>query len=367
MYALERYAAVPGCRHDIAQARIQSNSLDNFAQELEPGVVDKEVLGWLLSDVPRFAKQLSPKSRTQWLAALHEAWRCHHWEFDPERLGRLMQLATRWCDWPLAVAAGKALSALRALSDSEALLWMEACQHMGDMEKARDIAVSRQLSHPNLPQFYDAYADLLAWNTYRNHFGWVDGRDWNDAELLLEPLGHHHLPDFAWQYHDPAIAERCCLPSFGSDQQWHCWLEDSQRFGDQWTGAVIHREWGFIGSVSLILHGGLGFFYYWFGPDFQGQGFGPRAVALLLASAQERYGLHTCYAKVFEDNLPSRRALEKLGFEDIGVSAIAPDDKEIFYRRGAAVERRRMAEELHWLMGAMASGTRPAILLRANP
>lgn len=321
----------------------------------------------LLEEAERLAHQLRPADRLAWLSRLHDTWKRHHWGFSTQGKFHLLRLAAHWSDWALVAAVGEDLSRQAPLPGHESQLLMEALRNQGRAEAAIALAVSRQLAHPEEGWPHRVRESLLRWCALRDRLGWIDGCTWGDDELLLEPLGHHHLPDFAWQYHDPAIAERCCLPSFGSDQQWHCWLKDSQRFGDQWTGAVIHREWGFIGSVSLILHGGLGFFYYWFGPDFQGQGFGPRAVGLLLAAAQERYGLHTCYAKVFDDNLPSRRALEKLGFEDIGVSAIAPDDKEIFYRRGAAVERRRMAEELHWLMGAMASGTRPAILLRANP
>ncbi|MGE5491197.1 MAG: GNAT family N-acetyltransferase [Actinomycetota bacterium] len=224
--------------------------------------------------------------------------------------------------------------------------------------------IAAQLAQPDSAVLAASYRTLCSWADFRISYGWTDGHDWGDDELLLEPMGHHHLSDFAWQYYDPTIAERCCLPAFQTDAQWHDWLDNIYRSGDQWIGAVIHRKWGFIGSVSLIMHGGIGFFYYWFGPDFQGQGYGPRAVRLLLATAAERHGLHTCYAKVYDYNTPSRRALEKLGFEDIQVSAAAPDD-EMFYRRGPAADRGRIAEELHWLMGAMASSTRPAIVLQA--
>ena len=48
------------------------------------------------------------------------------------------------------------------------------------------------------------------------------------------------------------------------------------------------REWGFVGSVSLVMHGEVGFFYYWIGRDFQGYGIGPEAVQLLLQAARER-------------------------------------------------------------------------------
>lgn len=240
---------------------------------------------------------------------------------------------------------------------------MNASRHMGDMETAVDLAVSRQLAQPDDGCFVDAHRELLRWNIKRNHMGWIDGSNWGDDELLLEPMGTHHLSDFAWQYYDPAIAERCCLPVFQNDIHWHRWLDGICGCGDQRINAVIHREWGFIGCVSLIQHEDIGFFYYWLGPNFQGQGFGPRAVALLLAAAGDRHGLRTCYAKVYDYNTPSRRALVKLGFEDIAVSAVAPDDKEIFYRRGQPATRQQIAVELHWLMNAIDSSTVPAIML----
>ncbi|GAB2182334.1 hypothetical protein DLREEDagrD3_25570 [Denitratisoma sp. agr-D3] len=234
------------------------------------------------------------------------------------------------------------------------------------MEYAINLSIACQLAKPRNLVFVSIYRSLLAWNDSRCQLGLDAKGILGDDDLQLEPMGHHHIRDFAWQYYDPAIAERCCLPKFRSDNEWHEWLDDTYRYGDQGIYAVIHREWGFIGNVSLIQHAGIGFFSYWLGRDFQGKGFGPRAVALMLSFASERYGLHTCYAKVFDVNIPSRRALEKLGFEDIQVSAVSPDDNEMFYRRGPSADRDLIAEELHWLMAAMNASTRPAILVRTK-
>jgi len=318
----------------------------------------------LLPDLLQRSASLAPEWRIAWMDGLHRMWHRHGWALNEDNRLSLLHLATAWCDWTLAAAVGKSLKTQGVLNTSDALAFLRAYRQLGEAKAALDLAVSFQLAHPEQTAFAAACKELLYWQRWRGQCQWVDGREYGDAEVSLDPLGHHHLPDFAWQYHDPAIAERCCLPTFESDTQWHRWLDAVYNCGDQQIYAVIHREWGFIGSVSLILHEGIGFFYYWFGPDFQGQGFGPRAVTLMLASAAERYGLHTCYAKVYEDNTPSRRALEKLGFEDIKVCAVAPDNDEVFYRRGPLADRGRIAEELHWLLAAMNSGTRPAILLQ---
>lgn len=341
-----------------------ASSLDILRERLGNSSTAVKSLESLLDDVDRFACELSASTRTLWLHALHKYWSCRHWTFSTEHIASLLTLTVQWCDWPLARRVGTALANRRSLSSAETMALVDACLHMGDLDTAIELTTLRQLGYPSELEFASFHGLLLVYKNWRDHNTWQDDRDWGDDDLQLEPLSHHHLPDFAWQYHDPAIAQRCCLPTFESDAQWHRWLDAVYNCGDQQIYAVIHREWGFIGSVSLILYEGVGFFYYWFGPDFQGQGFGPRAVSLMLTSAAEHYGLYICYAKVYEDNTPSRRALEKLGFEDIQVCAVAPDNAEVFYRRGPLADRGRIAEELHWLLAAMNSGTRPAILLQ---
>lgn len=348
----------------IYDGKTPAPSLDALRENLGNSNTAVKSLESLLGDVDRLACELSASTRTVWLHALHEYWSRRHWAFSTEHLASLLALTIRWCDWPLARKVGTTLAKRRSLNCAETLALVDACLHIGDLDTAIELTTLRQLGYPSELEFSSCHEYLLEYKNWRDRNirqGDIDG---DDDDLQLEPMGHHHLPDFAWQYHDPAIAERCCLPTFENDAQWHRWLDAIYNCGDQQIHAVIHREWGFIGSVSLILHEGIGFFYYWFGPDFQGQGYGPRAVTLMLASAAERYGLHTCYAKVYEDNIPSRRALEKLGFEDIQVCAVAPDNDEVFYRRGPLADRGRIAEELHWLLAAMNSGTRPAILLQ---
>ncbi len=123
---------------------------------------------------------------------------------------------------------------------------------------------------------------------------------------------------------------------------------------------MLHREWGFIGCVSLAVHRDVGFFYYWLGRDFQGRGYGPRAGALLLSLAQQAYGLRCCYAKVYDHNLRSRRGLEKMGFADLDIRGAGEDCNQVFYRRGPAQARRRIVGELHWLLECMDAQVRPA-------
>lgn len=316
-----------------------------------------------LTDLLDLSSSLLSEHRGQWLDALRRVWEEHGWALRAQGRAGLLELASAWCDWPLAAAVGEALGEGEELDDTSSLLLIRAYRQMGDADSALALAVVGQIAKPADTRYADAYRELAEWCAWRESWSRIDGVDHGDDELALEPLGFHHLCDFAWQYHDPAVAELCCLPTFPGDDQWREWLVDIYRLGDQRIYAVMHATLGFVGNVSLIQHGGLGFFYYWLGPDFQGRGLGPRAVALLLAQAEQAWGLECCYAKVYEHNAHSRRALEKLGFEELGIAAVSPNDDEVFYRRGEPAARERIVGELHWLLAAMDSETRAAALL----
>ena len=313
-----------------------------------------------LPDLLHHAHALTPMHRCAWLSGLHRIWQRHGWALTPGGKDALMELAAAWCAWPLVHAVGRSLQATSPLDGEQALRMIDACRQLGDGDTAIELAIRLQLLHPAKQSYEDVHRELLAWLRWRERMPAVDGLDWDDDELRLEPLAHHHLHDFAWQYDDPAVAELCCLPHFQEDTHWHAWLDDIYRAEDQRIFAVMHREWGFIGSVSLIMHGTVGFFYYWLGRDFQGHGLGPRAVSLMLAMAQRDYGMHCCYAKVFEYNTPSRRALQKLGFAYLGICGAAPDDNQLFYRWGDAQSADKTIHELHVLLDRMDSDTKAA-------
>ena len=130
-----------------------------------------------------------------------------------------------------------------------------------------------------------------------------DYSDRSAGELTLVPMDEQHLSGFCWVYQDPAIARLCGLPTFESDQQWFDWLCGDQANPAKQVFAVIHHHWNMIGSVSIEVHQGVGFFYYWFGTDFQGKGYGAQAVELLMRLAKEQLGLKCCYAKAFDENI----------------------------------------------------------------
>lgn len=296
---------------------------------------------------------LHPADRHARLLALHRLCADKGHALPAPALREVLAHAAAWSDWPLVHAAAGRLGGTGALDSGETLHLIDACRALG--KGAQALALARTPDREGR-QHVELEAELRSWLAWRHRFPASGG----SGGLTLEPLAHHHARDFAWQYDDPAIAALCCLPVFADALDWHAWLAELWREGQRLLYAVLHREWGFIGCVSLRLHGDLGFFYYWLGRDFQGRGFGPRAGQLLLDMAGRAYGLRSCYAKAFDTNLRSRRGLAKMGFIDLGMRGAGDDCDQVFYRRGPAQGRRRTVDELDRLLDSMDAGVRPA-------
>lgn len=315
----------------------------------------------LLREVLQRAREVGPAERLDWLRTLRAL--AAEIETDDSRkadaadLDALIALAAAWADWPLACRLILRCADAAALPDALESTLVQALLRLGETDVAIARCRSRMLSNPFDSAVAAVHAQLREWVSFVESVGGAIEGD----GLRLEPLGHHHLQDFSLQYADPAIASLCCLPAFRDERQWHRWLDGCWACGDERLYAVIHAEWGFVGSVSLCTYRDLGFFYYWIGRDFRGARIGPAAVGLLLDDASARRGLRTCYAKVFADNLPSRRALRRLGFAPLDVRATPPDEREIFYRRGEDAGREIDVAELRRLFGGIGSRIRIAV------
>ena len=154
--------------------------------------------------------------------------------------------------------------------------------------------------------------------------------------LILTLLQSHHENSFLWQYADPTIAELCNLPNFNNeDEDWQQWLRTNQKLAVKHLFAVNHRYWGFIGSIGLERSRDVGFFYYWLGKDFRSHGYGPQAVNILLDWASQHLSLRCCYATAYRDNIPSLKALTKVGFRPIPFKVVISNnldyEEDLFY------------------------------------
>lgn len=323
----------------------------------------------LAASLPALVRQataLSPSSRCVWMEGLDRAWRRDRNAFGQGARQSLLELAAAWSYWPFVIAVGESFDEADRLDDAVFERLCEAYCIVGAADAAIDLTVSMQLSYPAKQSYARTYERLVAWRDWRNsHTDRLPIAEFvrESDSITLEPLAHRHASDFAWQYYDPSIADLCCLPCFEADDEWYAWLTQAYARGDQHLFAVMHRQWGFIGSVGLVLRGDVGLIYYWIGRDYRGCGFGPDAAALLLAAAHRYAGMRCCYAQVYDYNAPSRKVLQKIGFVETGVRAAAPNTDQLFYRIGHDDSRANIAMELHTLMDYLEAEVRVTLPL----
>lgn len=291
------------------------------------------------------------------LLSLWESWSCirddPHWSrSEPALAEQLLRVAEYLCDWRLCTELLVRMQqcAANATGLRHALQLARSHFKLGRLTEAQDCIWPLLLQHP-------AHASLLESHQRLQQAAQVVGpaavRGVDDVLCLL-PLEAHHLQDFYWQF-DERIADLCNLPAFHCDDEWHYWLQCNQANRQRRLFALIDRQWGFVGSVCLEVHDSLGFFYYWLGADFQGLGLGPRAVTTLLEFGSRHLGMRSCYAKVYQHNTASRRAVEKIGFGLLPFTALPPSDNELFFYRGEAVAPLRHFRQLSQLLDALDS------------
>ncbi|MDV3348299.1 GNAT family N-acetyltransferase [Leptothoe sp. LEGE 181152] len=224
-------------------------------------------------------------------------------------------------------------------------LLSQAYQHLGLYHLAQQ-TLQRAINQTDQPPQYllDTYQQLQ-----KQTKTLPNGIDTLQTDpLILTPLQSHHQDNFLWQYADPTIAKLCNLPDFNNeDEDWQQWLHTNQT-ATKHLFAVNHRHWGLIGSVGLEHFKHIGFFHYWLGKNFQGHGHGPQAVTTLLNWAHRYLGLRCCYATTYRHNIPSRKALAKIGFQPIPLKVVLPNnpayEEDIFYRGNQKSDRALFSE-----------------------
>lgn len=267
-----------------------------------------------------------------------------------EDIGELLETALAYCDW---ASVHELADALRQTSPQSARAYASlgtACLREGSFEEARHHAAMAMLCNPRAPDAQRIQWEVEHWEYQRRRFPLIPLASRQRGPVRLELLAPHHLADFFWQYDDPEIPRLCCLPRFTCAEDWLTWLDREYSLTDQLTFATMHHNWGFVGVVSLVLHRSVGFVYYWVGQDFRGRGLASEGTSLLLDLAAMHWGMHTCYAKVFAENLPSIRVLEKLGFWRTNIQPLPGEAPEMVLRRGPQVSSDLEVEELRQLL-----------------
>ncbi|WP_428243246.1 GNAT family N-acetyltransferase [Gynuella sp.] len=316
--------------------------------------IEQEAHEWLSRLCVRYPL-VSPARRFQTMLSLREYWQDYGRVLNHEQYLQLADMAEYFCDWALLSQVSQAaLSYANKYHDMFLQQYIRACWLATDYQQVRDKCVRELLANP------DRHWGEQMLQTLHQHMHFslemcLGGYESLEYEqLLLEPLHEQHAESFLWQYLDSDIPQRCCLPDIRNLEHWYQWY-DRQLQPNVRTFAVLHRTWGFIGVVSLTQYRDIGFFYYWIGPDFQGNGFGPMAVNMLLAHAQKHAGLRCCYAKVFDDNRASISALNKLAFQPLPFRPQPPFAAEMLFYLGPAQGELALRAELSELLRIMDS------------
>lgn len=291
--------------------------------------------------------QVSLEQRLSYLLSLRE--RVSQWKdqqpehplFDTQ-LSLISCVAYKLCDWPLLIFIHQqwpkhSIEYARTI----AYVW----QQMNAPYKAIDVLTSQLLLYPEQQDINEQRQSIVA-DTHLPEL--------TDQELSLALLQPHHMESFSWQYSQTVI-EQCNLQDFSDQIDWKAWYRMMSEDRHRVIFAIIHQEWGFIGCVNLQVYDGAGFFYYWLGDDFQGCGFGPRAVNLLLHYGYHHMSMDCCYAKVFDYNEASHKAIAKIGFTPLACKARAPFDNEVFYYLGPERPSYQYYQDLSFLLNMMDS------------
>lgn len=288
------------------------------------------------------------------LMNLRDVYREYQTKLDHNDCQQMAEMCKYLCDWKLLIDVVRQGLALEPDSVQLRCSLIQACWCLGDHQLAIVLSRRYALEVPANKFFYDYYKKISAWQRFSEKKILTSSGLLHGKRIYLQPLGHQHINDFAWQYADPGIADLCCLPEFNNDMQWHDWLADDMNDAARTTCAVMHSEYGFIGCVGLIRYKQLGFFYYWLGKDFQGYGLGPEAAELLLLYHTNHFNMQSCFAKVYKYNHPSLGAIKKLGFTLLPVRAAEPYEKEYFFYRGVEENIHIVRRDLELLMKFLA-------------
>ncbi|WDE01675.1 GNAT family N-acetyltransferase [Thalassomonas actiniarum] len=351
--------------------RNQVNSVSAYQQTAELNALSAlstagRAVNWLQAADMLAHNQVGAGQRLELMLQMRQALAPESPALSQAQLLLASDLAGYLSDWPLlASICGKLLeinqggsktnlnpSGTETLNINELCIKQSYClEQMGLYSEALAVLENQLLARPFDPELITNY-EYCKSQRQQLPFALTDLQD---DPLMLLPLSEQHLENFSWQYADSRIRKLCNLPKFTSNEQWLQWLNSCRQERGLYLFAVMHIEWGFIGSVSLEVYQGVGFFYYWLGADFQGQGYGPKAVARLLALAQRYFAQDCCYAKVYHHNVPSQKAMAKLGFTPLNFEIKPPFANETFYYLGPEKSQWDLYRELNWLLQAQDS------------
>jgi len=333
-----------------------------------------------------FLGQLPDQVQQEWYQGLREVWRFHlpigedyDLAFD---LGCLAAELNRWSaatDWFLQSLEhlnlaqqqdqnrssiyfnlGIAHWQLAAYSEAETYLVKAlelAPERASENEMESSAGGESRLKAPSIRQ---QLADLRTWQAQCQQLLGaqtlqLSGTPANPQPLFASLLGPHQAHALYRLQRNPELCQLAgveCLQSTGHARDW---LQQEQTDRKHLL-AILHPDLGLIGvaalecpAQSLASTGSRsGRFYYWIGQDYQHQGYGPQALALLNQLASIK-GVQHIFGTVDQANMASQRALAKLGYQRLPFEPIGEHPGYGYHHLGLDASEL----ELHGILGKL--------------
>jgi RimJ/RimL family protein N-acetyltransferase len=139
------------------------------------------------------------------------------------------------------------------------------------------------------------------------------------AAVTLEPIAPRHADDVQRLAAHPDVVATTNLPEPYPDdgaEQWIAYVRPRHQAGEEFAFAIRNDEDELVGVTGLVdvddTEAELGF---WIGKPYWNRGYATAAARRTLRFAFEEIGLQRVFARPLVRNAPSRRVLEKLGFQ----------------------------------------------------
>lgn len=320
---------------DIRQLVLSQHAIEDTLTLLRLSHYDPQLLKANITRLLEASASFTPSARRRWQDALVRTW-CHYLpttEYDDfyYQVGLMAAqvghfgLAKECFQWGLYWYGDEP-------TDLYLLAWCEAAT--GGVTYAQQLlarALTQQPEHPPSRELNLSLQQRVeAWHNRSGYLPQPVGV--SASPLRLEPLGDEHAASFLYQFRDHQIGIMTRLPRLETLEQVQNWIHEQQQENDRACFAVMHESWGFVGVVCMHSAGAAGYFYFWVGSDFQGQGIGQQASQLLF-DVMAQQGVTEIFTSAYQDNARSIHALTRLGFEKLAIRAEEPDETlDFFYR-----------------------------------
>ena len=268
--------------------------------------------------------------RASWKEALQRVWMNYLPHADSEKLHQRLAPAAMHCGaWALAkrmLQRGMECFGKDA-ADLANLAWCE--NRTGNAARALELvneALQVDAAHPMALEVHKRILQRLALRDDQWRCVLVD----TDTPLVLEPLDKTHAEAFFYQYRDPQIAIMTGLPALKSVDETRRWIEEQEHEPGKVNFAIMLADEGFVGFINLAVSEHAAFFCFWAGVDFQGRALASTAGRVVCKHA-EKMGVPIMLTSAFIDNKRSIRSLTRMGFKELSIRALAPDNDRIFF------------------------------------